>query len=97
MTNPVSSIRHITPVEPISTGRRQVEADFSSVLRAAIDRVETTGNSAAKTVDAFLSGEEGELHSTILATQKASLEFEMFLQVRNKVVQAYQEIMRMQL
>jgi flagellar hook-basal body complex protein FliE len=38
-----------------------------------------------------------ELHSTVLAAQKAELSFEMFLQMRNKVVQAYQEIMRSQI
>jgi len=48
-------------------------------------------------VEQFLSGEGGELHSTILATQKAELSFDLFLQMRNKVVSAYQEIMRMQM
>ena len=37
-----------------------------------------------------------KMHSVILASQRAELEFDMFLQVRNKVVSAYQEIMRMQ-
>jgi flagellar hook-basal body complex protein FliE len=36
------------------------------------------------------------LHTTVLATQRAELSFDLFLQVRNKVVAAYQEIMRMQ-
>ncbi|MCL4851471.1 MAG: flagellar hook-basal body complex protein FliE, partial [Bryobacteraceae bacterium] len=42
------------------------------------------------------SGEAEEVHQAVLATQQAELAFEMFLQVRNKVVQAYQEVMRMQ-
>ena len=37
-----------------------------------------------------------ELHSTILASQSAELDFELFTQVRNKVVSAYEEIMKMQ-
>ena len=48
-------------------------------------------------VERFLSGEGEELHTTILATQRAELSFDLFLQVRNKVVSAYQEIMRMQM
>ena len=44
----------------------------------------------------FLTGGNEELHSVALAAQRASLEFELFLQVRNKVTSAYQEIMRMQ-
>ena len=47
-------------------------------------------------IQGYLSGQNGELHSTILATQTAELQFDMFMQVRNKVVGAYQEIMKMQ-
>ena len=49
-----------------------------------------------KEMQNYLSGGPQELHSAILATQSAGLDFEMFLQVRNKVVSAYEEIMRMQ-
>jgi flagellar hook-basal body complex protein FliE len=48
-------------------------------------------------VQKFLSGDTDELHTTILATQKAELAFQLGLQVRNKVVDAYQEIMKMQM
>jgi flagellar hook-basal body complex protein FliE len=58
--------------------------------------VEKSSKNAADTVKQFLNGETEELHNTVLATQKAELQFEMFLQVRNKVVNAYQEIMKMQ-
>jgi flagellar hook-basal body complex protein FliE len=57
--------------------------------------VEGTRSDAAKSVEQFLSGNGEDLHSTILATQRAELEFQMFMQVRNKVVSAYQEIMKM--
>ena len=92
------STKAITSVEPVSTSEQTAKpGDFNSVLHSAIDRVELSGNEASSAVEKFLSGGEGELHSTLLATQRASLEFDMFLQVRNKVVQAYQEVMRMQL
>src|SRR6185369_1425935 len=45
----------------------------------------------------FLSGDGEDLHSTVLAVQRAGLEFDMLMQVRNKVVSAYQEVMRMQM
>jgi flagellar hook-basal body complex protein FliE len=50
-----------------------------------------------QSTDRFLRGEEEELHQVVLASQRADVAFEMFLGVRNKVVSAYQEIMRMQL
>jgi flagellar hook-basal body complex protein FliE len=44
-----------------------------------------------------LTGQNEELHSAILAVQQASIAFDLGVQVRNKVVDAYQEIMRMQM
>ena len=70
---------------------------FKSVLENTINNVEQTRSDANQAVSGFLNGEDVELHTTILAAQKAELSFEMFLQVRNKVVQAYQEIMRSQI
>ncbi len=73
------------------------EASFRDILGSAIDQVETSRSEANAGVNRFLAGEGDDLHSTILASQRADLEFQMFMQVRNKVVQAYSEIMRMQM
>ena len=70
---------------------------FQEALVSAIQAVEGSGRNAATAVERFLSGEGEELHSTIMAAQRAELAFELFLQARNKVVSAYQEIMRMQM
>jgi flagellar hook-basal body complex protein FliE len=94
----------ITPISPITvpqmpqaaTGGGQA-ADFTDVMQAAIGKVEQYRADANQSVENFLSGEGGELHTTVLATQRAELSLELFMQTRNKVVQAYQEIMRMQL
>jgi flagellar hook-basal body complex protein FliE len=67
------------------------------VLTGTISSLENLNNTAADSVQKFLSGENDELHTTILATQKAELAFELGLQVRNKVVDAYQEVMKMQM
>jgi flagellar hook-basal body complex protein FliE len=98
MTFPLTGIRGIQPpdlarIEPAgsSTG------EFKSLLAGAIDRVEKSQNQAAQSVDRYLSGESEDLHTTALATQRAELALDMFVQTRNKVVAAYQEIMRMQM
>jgi flagellar hook-basal body complex protein FliE len=70
---------------------------FKSILSSAIGEVEGARGDAAQSVQQFLSGNGDDLHSTILATQRAELEFQMFMQVRNKVVSAYQEIMKLQM
>lgn len=59
--------------------------------------VESFGQNANASVGRLLSGEGEELHTTALAVQQAELSFDLFMQMRNKVVSAYQEIMRMQM
>ena len=70
--------------------------DFQKVLHSAIQQVEASRVAADSAAQRFVAGENQELHSTILATENAELQFELFMQVRNKVVSAYEEIMRMQ-
>ncbi len=93
--SPISGAGIALPV-PASPGSQSGGA-FQSVLAGAIQDVEALGRNATASVNRFLSGEGEELHTTILATQRAELSFELFQQVRNKVVSAYQEIMRMQM
>jgi flagellar hook-basal body complex protein FliE len=69
---------------------------FQSLLEAMIGNVEQSQTQATQAAQNFLSGGNEELHSVALAAQRADLQFNLFLQVRNKAVSAYQEIMRMQ-
>ena len=69
---------------------------FQSLLEGMIGNVEQSQTQAQQAAQNFLSGGDEELHSVALAAQRADLQFNLFLQVRNKAVSAYQEIMRMQ-
>jgi flagellar hook-basal body complex protein FliE len=71
-------------------------AAFQSVLTDAVQKVEGFGNNAAASVNNFLSGDGEELHDVAIQSQEAEMSFDLFLQVRNKIVSAYQEVMRMQ-
>jgi len=73
------------------------DTGFRNLFEKAVAGVESLRETADQGIERFLAGEGAELHSTIMAAQKAELAFELFLQVRNKVVSAYQEIMRMQI
>ena len=98
MTAPISNITPIAlPQLPPSSSSAGQPGEFQKVLAGTINDLESMNNNAADSVQKFLSGENEELHTTILATQKAELAFELGLQVRNKVVDAYQEIMKMQM
>jgi flagellar hook-basal body complex protein FliE len=78
-------------------GSSATTGEFRDIFKSAIDQVESSRHQADQSVDQFLSGEGDDLHSTILSVQRADLEFQLALQVRNKVVSAYQEVMRMQM
>jgi flagellar hook-basal body complex protein FliE len=98
MTDPILPVSGVTLPETIRAGSQSATGGgFQEVLSGAIQKVETFGQNASASVERFLSGENEELHTTILATQQAELSMELFLQARNKVVSAYQEIMRMQM
>jgi flagellar hook-basal body complex protein FliE len=68
---------------------------FSSILQQSVRNVSQLQGDAETSVNQFISGEQEDPHTTMLAVQRASLAFDMFVQVRNKVVQAYQEVMKM--
>ena len=98
VTTPISSITPIAmPQMPAAATTAAQPGDFGSVLSSAMHSVESLQQDAADSVQKFLTGQNEELHTTILATQKAELAFELGLQIRNKVVDAYQEIMKMQM
>ncbi|HLK68544.1 MAG TPA: flagellar hook-basal body complex protein FliE [Bryobacteraceae bacterium] len=98
MSVPISPISGgVTPDSIRPAGQPSTGGAFQDVFASAIQQVEAYGQSATESARRFLSGDGEELHTTILAAQRAEMAFDMFLQVRNKVVSAYQEIMRMQL
>ncbi|MEQ1885054.1 MAG: flagellar hook-basal body complex protein FliE [Bryobacteraceae bacterium] len=70
---------------------------FDAAFRDAVSKVESFQVNAKESVNRFLSGEGEEIHKVALAAQQADLSFQLFLQARNKIVSAYQEVMRMQL
>jgi flagellar hook-basal body complex protein FliE len=97
MIPPVSSIAPISVPDVAQVQSTGPSAGgFQSVLEGIIGHVEQSQTQAQQATQSFLTGGNEELHSVALAAQRASLEFELFLQVRNKVTSAYQEIMRMQ-
>ena len=82
----------VAPVSPSTGG-----GAFGSVFAEAVARVENYRFEADQSVTRFMNGEDEEIHKVAMAVQRADLSFDLFLQAKNKVVQAYQEIMRMQL
>ena len=70
--------------------------DFGRLLLNSLSEINKSQTSADKQVANFLSGNGGGLHETLLALEKADISMRLLVQVRNKAVEAYREIMRMQ-
>ena len=72
------------------------EGIFGGVLQAAQQQIKATDTAAQQSVMGLLSGQGVDVHDAMIATQKADITFELALQVRNKAVSAYQQMMGMQ-
>jgi flagellar hook-basal body complex protein FliE len=68
---------------------------FGNLLKEAIQQVNDVEKGSQGELQKYL-GNESDLHSVMVALEKADLSFQMMMQVRNKIVQAYQEIMKTQ-
>ncbi len=91
---PITAPTLVASLDKAATGA--AGASFQNVLASAIQNVQNSASAADTAAQNYISGGNEELHSTILAGESANLDFEMLMQVRNKVVSAYEEIMRMQ-
>ncbi|MBI5587541.1 MAG: flagellar hook-basal body complex protein FliE [Deltaproteobacteria bacterium] len=78
------------------TGGAGAQDTFSTVLKDSIDKVNKLQTEADKAIEGLASGEVKNVHETMIAIEKANLSFNMMLQVRNKLLAAYEEVMRMQ-
>jgi len=73
------------------------QSDFSELLKQSVDKVNESKMDAKKLQDAFQAGDPNvQVSEVMIAMQKSNVSFQAMLQVRNKLVSAYQEIMNMQ-
>ncbi|RMF96461.1 MAG: flagellar hook-basal body complex protein FliE [Candidatus Schekmanbacteria bacterium] len=68
---------------------------FSDTIKNMINEVEKYQKEADISVQKFALGENRNIHETMIALQKADVSFKLMMQIRNKVLSAYQEIMKM--
>lgn len=91
--NPNLQLPEIT--KPLAPGKTEEGASFGDVLKDAISTVNDLQKQSDHEIQKLMTGETEDLHTTMIAVQKADLSFQMMMQVRNKIVSAYQEIMRL--
>ncbi len=81
---------------PSGTGQTTAPAPFSDLFTDAVGQVNQLEDQARVAVDGLMTGSGVDVHQAMIATQKASMAFELALAVRNKAVQAYQQVIGMQ-
>ncbi len=72
------------------------KSEFWNTLKDSLTQVEQIQGEAENKVSEIIKGNGEDLHTAMIAVEKADLSFQLMMQVRNKIVQAYQEISRMQ-
>lgn len=75
----------------------QLDSDFKGSLKQAIQEIDDLQKEAGEKTEMFVRGEISDLHEVMVAGQKARVGMELLLEVRNRLFEGYQEIMRMQI
>ena len=97
----IESISLFNPsqINPVSTTSKissaETQEKFGDFLKSAIDSVNANQKASDVATEKLIRGENIELHDVMIASQKASITLNATLEIRNKVIEAYQEIMRM--
>jgi flagellar hook-basal body complex protein FliE len=100
MTNPIQGLPQAQPDLNIAAGGAQQGSggsggsSFLDTLHSAVDQVGQLQSQADTQVASMLSGGGQDVHSAMIAVEKANLTFELMVQVRNKIISAYQEVSR---
>ena len=82
-----------------SEGTKKAEqggSSFADTLKESIDKVGQLEKEANQQTETLVKGQGQDVHNTMIAIEKADLSFQLMMQIRNKIINAYEEIMRLQ-
>ena len=87
--NPEQILRQKKPI-------KQSSKSFLKIIKSQINEVDKLQNEANKIIEGFATGEVNNVHDVMIAMEKADISFNLMVEIRNRLVQSYQEILRMQ-
>jgi flagellar hook-basal body complex protein FliE len=97
ITNIATSIPSLpSAATPATSSSPQGDGGFFSSLTNAIEQVEQVHTDAQQQISDLLQGNRQDVHNVMIAVEKADVAFQLMMQVRSKIVNAYQEISRLQ-
>jgi flagellar hook-basal body complex protein FliE len=95
----LKALQGVGPSQGLSAPKVGGDSDgpsFADTLSQSLDKVNTLQKNADIAIQDFVAGDTRNIHETMIAVGKADLAFRLTMQVRNKIVEAYQEVMRTQ-
>ncbi len=94
--DPISaSITHKAPLSKVESSSQKGE-DFGKTLMDVLKDVNASQQDSIAKQNAFMTGQPIDVHDVMIAMERASMTLQLTMQVRNKLLEAYQEVMRMQ-
>lgn len=81
----------------VETESPSSENSFADMLSKAVGSVDEAMKVSEQTTEDFIAGKTENVHDVMISMQKAQLSFQMMVEVRNKAIEAYNEISRMQI
>lgn len=104
--DPLQNLPPLSPLSPVSgtakpgqggVGGAEGDLNFGDLLKQAMQEVNQVSAQAEGEARNLMTGESADMHTAMLAVQKADLSFQMMMAVRSKLIDAYREVMRMQM
>ncbi len=80
----------------VSSTQKTKDASISGMLKESVEKVNALQQQANTAIDELVLGNSKDIVQTMITVEKADVSFRLMMQVRNKIIQAYEEIMRMQ-
>ncbi|AHA30109.1 flagellar hook-basal body protein FliE [Exiguobacterium sp. MH3] len=97
MTMAIQAIQGLQPILQNQMTPKTTPSDFSEVLSQAMNGLNATQSASSQARVDLATGKSTDLHNIMIKTEEASLSMQLAIEVRNKGIEAYQEMMRMQL
>ncbi len=95
--NLLTRLENISSADEMERNLKESNSSFGVTLRQTINDVNNLQNEAGKAVQKMVAGENIDLHEVMIAVEKARTSFDLLMEVRNKAVETYRELMRMQI
>lgn len=83
------------PTAPTGVGGAE-EGSFGDTLRSAIGSVDELKSSSETEMAQLMQGDRQDIHNVMIAVEKADVAFQLMMQVRNKILNAYQDVSKLQ-